>query len=97
MSRSAATCAGLSWSNRCVRTLSTCTGAAASSAAKPSSVRTASWPRPSSGHTWRRTQPRSSSRDTACESRLREDRQRSASSLIRSARPSVSDSWTRIS
>jgi hypothetical protein len=38
--------AGESWSNRCVRTLSTCTGAAASSASKPSSVSTASWPRP---------------------------------------------------
>ena len=91
-SRMFSICWGESWSNRCVRTLSTCTGAAASSAAKPSSVRTASWPRPSSAHTCRRTQPRSSSRDTACESRLREERQRSASSLIRIIRPGVSDS-----
>ena len=92
-----ATCCGESWSNRCVRTLSTCTGAAASRAANPSSVRTASCPRPSSAQTCRRTQPRSSSRETACESRLREDRQRSASSLIRIIRPGVSDSATRIS
>ncbi len=41
-SRMAATCSGESWSNRCVRTLSTWTGAADSRAAKPSSVSTAS-------------------------------------------------------
>ena len=49
------------------------------------------------GQTCRRTQPRSSSRETAWESRLREDRHRSASSLIRIARPWVSESATRIS
>jgi len=96
-SRMCCTCSGVSWSNRCVRTLSTCTGAAASSAANPSVVRTASWPRPSSGQTCRCTQPRSSSRETAWESRLREERQRSASSLIRIRRSGVSESATRIS
>ena len=74
-----------------------CPGAAAASTAKPASVSTATWPRRSVGQSSRRTQPRSSSRATACESRLREDCVASASSLIRMRRPGASDSRTRIS
>ncbi len=45
----------------------------------------------------RSTHPLSSKRATACESLLREDRVCAASSLIRMARPVVSESRTKIS
>ncbi|MFC5820371.1 hypothetical protein [Nonomuraea harbinensis] len=51
-------------------------------------------PRRSSGQRSRRTQPRSSSRANACESRLCELCAFAASSLIRSARPGASDHAT---
>ncbi len=62
-----------------------------------SSVRMANAPRRSVGQLSRRTQPFFSNRATACESRLRDDSEASARSLIRSERSGASDSWTRIS
>ena len=57
-----------------LRTAATCPGAAAARAAMPASVRWASCPRRSVSQSCRSIQPRSSSRVTACESRLREER-----------------------
>src|ERR1700689_4789722 len=97
ISRSCCTCSGVSRSMRERLTCSAWPGAAATSAAKPSSVSCAICPRRSVAQSIRLTQPRSSSRATACESRLLLDVDASASWVIRSARPGASDSRTRIS
>ena len=90
-------CSPASASNRTWRTCSTWPGAAALSAAKPWSVSTAIWPRRSVGQSIRRTQPRSSSRATAWDTRLLLDEEASASCVIRSERSGASDSRTSIS
>src|SRR5215831_14071095 len=90
-------CSGVSGSSRVRRTCSTWPGAAATRAAYPSSVSSASWPRRSVGQSRRRTQPRSSRRATACETRLLLAEAASASWVIRSVRPGASESRTRIS
>ena len=84
-------------SNRTLRTCSTWPGAAALSAAKPWSVSMATCPRRSVGQSSRRTQPRSSSRATACDTRLLLDEEASASWVMRSEWSGASDSRTRIS
>ena len=91
-SRRAVTWSSSSWSNIASRTAATCPGAAATRAARPASVSTASAPRRSVGCRSRRTQPRSSRRATACESRLGDELVMRASSLIRSVRSGASES-----
>lgn len=88
------TCSSDSRSKIAPRTASTWPGAASASAAKPSSVRTASCPRRSEGQFSRRTHPFSSRREMAWESLLRVIFERSASSVMRIRRSGVSESHT---
>ena len=91
----ACVCSGVSGPNTASRTASTCPGATDRTTSQPASVRTARLPRPSSGDGSRRTQPRSSSRATVCESRLCDWLDRRARSLIRRLRVGDSDSIAR--
>jgi hypothetical protein len=66
------TSSGVSRSNTCRRTSTTCPGAICSTDARPAEVSRVSWPRRSVAAGQRVTQPRSSSAVTACDSRLGE-------------------------
>ena len=79
------------------RTPLTCTWAAPSRSAKPSSVIAATTPRPSSGDSPRCSSPAVSIRATVWVTRLRLWHIASASCAIRICRPGASESRTRIS
>lgn len=69
---SIASWSGDRWSMKCRRTLATCDGATRSMVSMPCGVITANVPRLSPGQSSRRTSPRSSMRETWCESLLRD-------------------------